>query len=309
MYNSKKQFKMNKNKIFAIAAIAAATGLTSCLNDETGNNNNNEPVAVRFSSGIAEVETRAYETTWAANDPVGIYMIGSSGTLTAANTLADNRQYTASAGATANFSATAANTIYYPVSGDDVKFIAYYPYSSPLTNYVLPVDVSDQSSQSAIDVLYAPAGTATYNKSSGTVALPFEHKLVKLVFTISNGSGVTEALSNGISVAISGQQTAGELDLATGTVTPGTGTAVAITASGNATVEAIVLPNTSTTGMGFTFTNGAAETFTGNIPALSASWTGGNKYTYAVTLQKAGAVITGTIAAWGAGTGGSVTAE
>ncbi|GHV51748.1 hypothetical protein FACS1894181_14060 [Bacteroidia bacterium] len=300
---------MNKNKIFAMAAIAAATGLTSCLNDETGNNNNNEPVAVRFSSGIAEVQTRVADQNWAANDQIGIYMITETpGTLAAGNILEGNLPYKAAASSATTDFTPASNTIYYPLSGN-VKFIAYYPYSSPLTNYVLPVDVSDQSSQSAIDVLYAPAGTATYNKSSGTVALPFEHKLVKLVFNISNGAGVTEALSNGISVAISGQQTAGELDLADGTVTPGTGTAVAITASGNATVEAIVLPNTSTAGMGFTFTNKAGETFTGNIPALSTSWAGGNKYTYAVTLQKAGAVITGTIAAWGAGTGGSVTAE
>ncbi|GHU56308.1 hypothetical protein FACS189411_06620 [Bacteroidia bacterium] len=301
-----------RTTIFAIAAIAAATGLTSCNKDEAVNND--ELVAVQFASGIAEVETRANETTWTAGDPVGIYMIGALGTLTTTNTLADNKQYTATADATptANFSATAGNTIYYPASGDDVKFIAYYPYGT-VTSFTLPISVASQSNLAAIDVMYAPAGTATYNKSSGTVNLPFAHKLVKLVFNISNGTGVTEAPSNGISVAISGQQTAGELDLATGTVTPGTGTAATITASGNATVEAIVLPNTSTTGMGFTFTNGAAETFTGSIPALSASWAGGNKYTYMVTLQKTGAgtgaVITGTITAWNNIAGGGITAE
>ena len=131
------------------------------------------------------------------------------------------------------------------------------------------------------------------------VSLPFAHKLVKLVFNISNGDGVTEPLGNGIEVGILGQQTAGELDFTDGSVSK-SGITETITATGTTTVEAIVLPSTDMSGMSFTFTNNASETFAGSIPA-NTSWQGGNKYTYTVTLQKSEAIITGTISPWAAG--------
>ena len=293
-----------------MAAIAAATVMTSCSKDNEAVDNN-EPVAVQFASGIADVQTRVDETTWAAGDAAGIYMIGAAGGLTATNIRegADNRQYTASAGTTANFSPVSgdANRIYYPVSGN-VKFVAYYPYGT-VTDFKRSFSVASQSSLSAIDIMYAPAGT-TYSKTSGTVNLPFEHKLVKLVFNITNGAGVTEAVSNGITVGILGQQTAGELDLTDGSVSKsGAPATITITATGTATVEAIVLPSTNMSGMSFTFTNDASETFAGSIPP-NTSWVGGNKYTYTVTLQKSEAVITGTISPWtSSGTTYPVTGE
>ncbi|GHU92028.1 hypothetical protein FACS1894155_12180 [Bacteroidia bacterium] len=197
--------------------------------------------------------------------------------------------------------------IYYPVSGDGVKFIAYYPYTASLPDYKLPVNVSSQADQSAIDVLYAPAGTA-YSKTSPNAALLFEHKLVKLVFNISNGAGVTSPLTNALTVAISNQQTTGELNLVDGVVAiTGTGaptTINALVSNGGATAEAIVLGDTQNDK--FTFTNAAGETFEAAVP--DAVFERGKKYTYTVTLTKTDAVITGTIASWVTG-GGSVTAQ
>lgn len=305
---------MNKIKFFTMAALAA-TVMTSCNNDDEAVNNSGR-VEVKFSAKAAQVETRVNETNWAANDPIGIYMIdATAGTLTAGNIVegVDNRQYKAAAAGTNPDFTQVGGTIYYPATGS-VKFLAYYPYKASLTDFKLPVSVSSQTSQSAIDVLYAPVTTASYSVSTAAtpVALAFVHKLVKLVFNISNSAGVTEPLANGMEVVISGQQTTGVLDLTTGVVTS-SGASTSISATGTATVEAIVLPLASTSGITFSFTNNAGESFTGSMPSTTPKWDGGNKYTYTVTLQKsttgAAATIQGTISAWGTGGSGSVTAE
>ncbi|GHT26776.1 hypothetical protein FACS189432_01850 [Bacteroidia bacterium] len=302
--------KMNKCKFLAMAAIAATVTMTSCSNDDEAVNNSDR-VEVKFSTGnIANVQTRAYDQTWENGDSIGIYMVKETpGTLAAENILenAANIRYDPAAGGTGAVAFNAhstTTTIYYPVSGN-VKFIAYYPYRASLTDYKLPINLSNQSNQSAIDVLYAPAGTA-YSKTSPNAALTFEHKLVKLVFNISNGLGVTSSLTN-LTVAIGNQQTTGELNLVDGVIIPsaaGTTAINALVSNGGATAEAIVLPGTHNGT--FTFTNAAGEAFTATIP--DATFERGKKYTYTVTLTKATAVITGSIAAWNTG-GGSVTAQ
>jgi hypothetical protein len=299
---------MKKVKILTMAALAA-TLVTSCnSNDEVINGN--EPVAVQFAAGnTASVVTRAADAEWSAGDSIGIFMYDATGALgTDIVENADNIRYNSAGGtgAVAFTVNTASQQIFYPVSGN-VKFVAYYPYQTPLSDYSLPVSVASQSSQSAIDLLYAPAGTS-YNKESSTVNLPFAHKLVKLAFNISNGAGVTASLA-GLTVTVDGQLPDGMLDLADGTVTA-SGTAQEITCLTNGagtSSEAIVLPAASNSGKKFYFNNGVDAPFTADIP--DAAWIAGNKYTYTVTLQKSAVIITGEIAPWTTGGGGNVTAN
>ncbi|GHT33701.1 hypothetical protein AGMMS49574_19910 [Bacteroidia bacterium] len=298
---------MNKCKFLTMAAIAATMVMTSCSKgDETVNNN--DRVAAQFSAGnMAYVQTRVNGTDWGGGEHIGIYMLNNNGSnnfsLTATNISVgvDNREYEASTGPTATFTSPDGNTIYYPASGDDVKFIAYYPYSSSVNGaYELPVSVADQTDQSAIDVLYAPAGTAS-NKILPDAVLPFEHKLVKLAFSIITSGDVTIKIDN--------QYTTGTLNLVNGTVAPTGNETNDITVQGqggNSVIEAIVFPGTNT-GKKFHFTDNSG-TYTVDIPD---NWVGGTLYYYSVTLVKTTAVITGTIAPWGtvSNTGGSVTAN
>jgi hypothetical protein len=315
---------MKTVKFFLAAALLAATVLTSCSKDD-GAVNSNERVEVKFSSARASVETRVIDNNWAANDPIGIYMLteGEDDYALTADNISEgvnNRRYKASDatvdGAAASFEQVG-GTIYYPANRGgqvvDVKFIAYHPYSSSVGgDFKLPIDVSSgkQAIQTNIDVLYAPApADVEYNKNSGAVELPFEHKLVKLVFAIENGDGVSAALT-GLKVEITGQQTEATLDLTNGDVETEEGEAsdiTALTADNGESSEAIVLPLSDTGDVNFIFTNSAGEEFTGTVP--DATWEGGNKYTYTVKLNKIEAEITGTIADWGAGDGGPVDAK
>ena len=300
---------MEMRKLFATTIFAGATMLfLSCSQERLSTTNKSDKsesrVEVKFASGISDMPSRVggtNGTNWDIGDPVGIYMIGASGALTSSNVIegAGNKKYTASGGGGGSFSPSTGNTIYYPATGD-VKFVAYYPYNASVGNdFKVPVNVTVQNNQSAIDVLYAPAGT-TYNKSSGTAQLPFSHKLVKLVFTINPGDGVTAASLNGLTLAIGGQQTSGTLDLTDGTVASSgmSGDITALSAANGRSSEAIVLPRSTTSGVSFTFV-ASGVTYEGSIPAGNTTWAGGYRYSYIVTLQNnIASVISGTIEPW-----------
>jgi len=300
-------------KLIFIAATSAAIVFNSCDSAVDNTTDSNERVAVQFASSEASIQTRVgSDGFWETNDPVGIFMYDAAETLSSASIKenADNIRYKAEATGAGTLSTSFAadgTTIYYPVSGS-VKFIAYYPYTATanLNNFVRTIDLSSQANQATLDVLYA-ATTSSYDKTSGTVTLPFAHKLVKLVFAISNGAGVTESLANGLTVKITDQQTAGAIDLTTGAVTTSGATAdlTILNGSGNSTAEAIVFAQT-TSGKKFTFTNAAGETFTGAIPD---TWEAGKKYTYTVTLKKNAVSISGTITDWITGGNSTVDAE
>jgi hypothetical protein len=175
------------------------------------------------------------------------------------------------------------------------------------TSFSLPVSVANQAPQSAIDVLYAHATTAYDKNTTGAVTLPFVHKLVKLTFNISNGTGVTAALNN-LEVKISDQNTQATLDLVSGNVTdpnttPATITALTVSIGSpptSASAEAIVLPLADNSTVTLTYKNGANEEFTSSVPLVngSSAWESGKSYTYTVVLKKNGINIEGSIAAW-----------
>ena len=273
--------------------------LVSCKKEEGGNKTGE----VKFTGGLLQIRVGGIDgTIWNAGDPVGIYMIKADpGTLATANVLVDNKEYLASAGTSAAFIAADDAPMIYPLDGSNVKFVAYHPYSSAITSsYFLPIDLSNQSNQSAVDVLYAPITTESYNSlSTGTAHLSFSHKLSKLVFNITNGGTVIEPVANGVTVTISGKQTVGTLNLTNGTVTSsGTINSITTQSVGTGTIvtaEAIVFPG-STSGVEVMFSNNSGRVFTTTVP--NATWEEGNRYAYTVTLGGDGVDIIGTITPW-----------
>ncbi|MDR1153326.1 MAG: fimbrillin family protein [Bacteroidales bacterium] len=295
--------------------VMAAIAMTACNSDDDAAGGRAE---VKFSAGTAEIQTRVTDNSWAAGDPVGIYMIGAAGTLTSANIVegADNRQYVAAAGTgPVSLAPQPGEAIYYPMSGN-VEFIAYYPYRSPLTDFELPVSVANQGNQSAIDVLYAPKTNGGYSRNTAApVDLRFEHRLVKLTFDITQGDGVTGPTGSlaSMTVNITGQQTAATLDLNNGTIAVATGGPKNITAyetenkTSSAKYEAIVLPNSSVSGMMFTFATKYMGTFEVAVPTPGGGWLSGYRYDYTIILNKNEVEITGTAGEWGPGSAHNVT--
>ena len=224
-------------KMKSLLGIMLSLGiLQSCQNDETNiiqNEVNNK--GITFSSIIDDAQnSRAYDTSWEANDVIGVFMLANSDK----NVLATNIPYVTSKGD--GYFVSQNSPIYYPDGA--VDFIAYYPYSKAIsehTNY--PIDLSNQTAQSAIDLMTAVNLT---NRELGSTQgnLQFKHLLAKLVLNLKSTSGSS---LKGIKASISGLQVKGTANLSDGTITPsGEATTFSLFINEEATqAEAILLVN------------------------------------------------------------------
>lgn len=210
--------------------------LQSCQNDETNiiqNEVNNK--GITFSSIIDDAQnSRAYDTSWEANDVIGVFMMLANSDK---NVLATNIPYVTSKGD--GYFVSQNSPIYYPDGA--VDFIAYYPYNKAIsdhTNY--PIDLSNQTAQSAIDLMTAVNLT---NRELGSTQgnLQFKHLLAKLVLNLKSTSGSS---LKGIKASISGLKVKGTADLSDGSITPsGEVTTFSLFINEEATqAEAILLP-------------------------------------------------------------------
>lgn len=229
--------------------------------------------------------------TWTAGDAIGVYMLGSNATTEEAN-----RRYTATpAGKSAAFAPAAPDqTLYYPADGTARDFAAYYPFATIGNDNIYKVEVTDQSSQAAIDLMGAAKVTGK-SKSDPKVAFVFEHKLVKLNITIkADGVSIDDNDLAGTTVTITHQQTQATYDVAAGgevKVITGTPADIPLKTDG-LKAEGIVLPNSDTEGMKLVF----------DVPALkgqtiewaikssegSALFKAGKAYSFTVTINNLG---------------------
>lgn len=296
---------------FAISALLFA----SCSNDDSPEVNDGK---VKFTSGITPTpQTRVAtdqngNSTWNVDDPIGIYMVA-NGTTTIAES-AENISYKATtAAASTSFAPSGSTTIYYPVNTPaKVDFIAYHPYKTSVANWVYSVDVSSQTPQTDIDLMYATADNsgAGYDKASTNVNFTFDHQLVKFIINVSTGAGVTGTVS---AVSITGMNTSAEFDLTgiDGLTDVGTPQAIApYTATAGTKYEAILLPAAAlSTANTVTFTTSAGETFTWAMSNDINSLVAGSIYVYDITLTKYAVDATGSITKWTVGTPGTGIAD
>ena len=277
-----------RNLQFTVLAVSIF--MASCRKDNTRDVINHSGTEVKFSSTInGQITTKAVNDTWEANDAIGIYMKTGTGLN---QILANNKSYFTTGDGSFKSSSTD-QTIYYPEDGSQVDFVAYYPYKQTLASNIYPVDVTNQSSQGAIDLMYANA--SGLSKTSSNAQLVFSHQLSKIEITVTNGLGV--ASLSGLTTNISGLKTTAAFDLATGTLSGQSTPAniLAKTSVSNATVaEAIVLPTTDETGIKVVFAIGS-KTYTWTLPA-DTKFEAGKKYSYQVELRGSGVVDSGVAA-------------
>lgn len=291
-----------EKKTFAAMLFAAAFTLTACTNDDIPAQDNR--VALQVTSGI---QTRAYGNQWEAADRIGIYAF-TEGTTTVADGYANIPYITQTSDADGTF-APVGTTIYLPTNGDARDIVAYYPYKQ-LSGDAYEVDVTDQSSQKDIDLM--AAGTQTADRTDPTVAFNFVHKLSKVEITLQPGSGMTAADLKGLTVALTGQQTAGTFDVtqpaSAVTVTAGAATPITLLTDTEGTfAEGIVLPSDDYTGMSLEITLADGESvFTWPLSSAteSSKFEAGKKYSYTINVNKTEISVTATITDWEPGNNG-----
>lgn len=286
--------------------------LAGCSNDNEGavKPEGDGRVPLQVSSGI---ETRAYDKTWEKDDAIGIYML-KTGT-TDISEGAENRRYSTADGGSA-FGTTADRTIYFPIDGSKVDFQAYYPHQETLTNGAMALDVSDQTTLPAIDLMTAAVATTEVeplDKNHYKVHFKFNHRLTKLELKITNGNGISKSDLEGLKVEVTQQRTSGSYDPlfgAFGVYSEPVKTVAMNTAADGTLAQAILLPNAKAdginpiiTGREFLFTlKSTGEVFHWSVPD-DKLFERGDKNIYNITINRSGPEVTAEIIDWNKGNG------
>ena len=303
--------KVFRTATFRSAAFCAAVFLLAgCGNDNESAtaDGNDSRIPLEVTGGIS-AQTRAADAAWAASDAIGIYML-KSGTTDIAESAA-NRRYTTAQG-DGRFSADAGASIYYPIDGSKVDFLAYYPHSaSGVADGKYALDLSDQSHLPAIDLM--SASVSGKDKSAPGVAFNFHHLLTKLELVNTPGTGITASELEGMTVEITytGQRTAASYDILFEAlnVADALTTVTLNTSADGKKSAAILFPNTETTvnpivpGRQLVFTlKTGGEKFYWNIPD-DKSFNAGEKNIYTITINRSGLEVTSSITDWTSGNG------
>lgn len=280
-------------ELLPLALLAAAT-MVSC-NGKVEPAAQDEKVAVQFGSSI-NAASRAVNDKWTAGDQIGIFMVGENKVLSkdAISEEADNIAYrTEGDGA---FSPVAAEQIiYFPMNGD-VDFYAYYPYTPEVNDYRIALDLTDQSNQEALDLMFAKVSGC--NKSNPKVELQFSHLLSNLILEVQPGTGLTQADLAELTVKVKDANTKATFNLVDGTIsgeeTPKGFTMKTVEAGKR--YEAILFPTESESReIEFDLNNDHDGPFTWT---MKSALKGGSQYHNLVTLSRTAAEVSGSIKPW-----------
>jgi hypothetical protein len=288
---------------------------TTVWKNETGK------VPVRFIAGIG-IETRVSNPAgdeWEATDTIGIYMVKAGLALadSAIREEAKNRPYTVSSGVGSNTASfeTAGDTIYYP-NGEDVNFIAYYPYSphggTVSTDYKYTMDISDQGNPSRLDLLYSN-DKAVYNSKNHDADLTFEHLMTRVVFDALR-TGTSNASLAGLQLEVQNVNTLTTFDLADGTpALDGAGTSSIIpfnryASDDSVRMEATLIPMADASGVHLSFLLNN-KSYSAPLPPAGGSTAllKGKRYTYKVLFDEAQITLEGHLSAWDEEPGDTIT--
>ena len=286
----------------------AALAFTACSNEEVINDG---PVAAQVRAGIEGVQTRAAGTSWDNDDKIGISCNGGETQYT-------NVSYTISDASNGSF--TSATPIYFQ-DLEEVTFSAYYPYTADGGMISKTIAASDQKAdaQKNIDYMFATGAKASKENpnvkftNDGATDARFKHRMSQLSFTFNQGADTD--LTNMTDFTVGGLKMAGTFNTEDGTATA-VETAQAedlkITetpsASDTYTRSLILFPQPVNGGkFNLSLTLGG-ETYKTelSVPNSGTDLTAGNKYTYAITVNKTGIEVgQSSIEGWGDGGSGS----
>ena len=265
---------------------------------------------VKFLSSINTLGTtysRLIGDFWEVGDAIGTYMI-EKGSYAVVNEKSNVRYITEKKGHQCNFIGTD-DFIFFPEDGREVRFMSYYPYNESIKGAIYKIDVSEQFPQSKLDFLYSFNTSATYDKNSEGEKVPiiFKQQMIKIIINIKNGEGLQGFDLMNMKVYFSGLSTTADFNLLTGEIsnynTPSLiYPSILIAGGGNVySSEAIIIPKSdmSNSKIVIDMNNGNKnqknDVYTWN---LGKALIKGKKYTYNITVNRAGISVNSAIHNW-----------
>lgn len=234
---------------------------------------------------VGQINTNPTAISWNKNDQIGVFMVKSRQPLSFSSIVngVNNRLFTINGNIFQSKSPS-----YLP--NEQVDFIAYYPYRS-ISDFKYPIDVSDQTNLSALDLMYA-GNTKNISKTNNTIPLNFVRQLSKISIQLSVAN--TAALEAGqITVSIPSVHTTAGFDLSTGklNINPNEKkdiqAKVTVSSKQTATIECILLPGEDITQKSIKFIapNGDRYTWTTPQNEQLKKLIGGNIYRFDVSIN------------------------
>jgi endonuclease G len=242
------------------------------------------PQELTFTADIdGTAQTRVTDTRWDRGDRIGVFMTDHSGGATLA---ANKRYYTATTSGV--FTAFEQTDRVEKTAEATVDLWAYYPHTDGAEGFNVPVDITDQSDQSRLDVLHATAGNVSNFSPPPTFA--FSRQMVRLVFNVTAGEGIYSL--GGLKATVSGVPTLASMDVKSGEMTidsdsdKGFEGKVTSTGATTAKVEVTLLYDVTAKPV-VTFTLGG-NPFVWKVTETLAK---GSRYTRSVTLTDKGGEV------------------
>lgn len=209
-----------KNKLFGVAALMITSFplfLCGCGDDD---NNGGDPeitdVPVVLTGKAFSFDPKDAGTMWEKGKKIGVYMVEEDG-----KTIVDpyqNIQYQSIVSPEGYFApVNNDDVIYFDPNGGKSNLIAYYPYKADLKEKkdLLAVDVSNQKSASALDILYS-ANCKGANKDKNKVEMLLRPVLSEITFTLEAGQGVTDDYLEEAVVTLKGMPTKADFNIFSG---------------------------------------------------------------------------------------------
>ncbi len=277
-----------KKILFAALALSL---VASCANQEGSSPVQSE---LRLKSQIV---TRAQNTTWDADDRIGVFMFESGTEQTVG--LGNTPYITLEESINADFKAVT-TPLYYPQS-EKVDILAYYPYSEDLDGTLYQIETKEQEQLSKIDLM--TASKSQVEKSEDALAMTFVHRLSKVTINLvpSDGVAVEDLQDVDTKVVIEGLTTSATCDLFDGTTELGedkadiTLNSILVT-SGSTAFEGIVIPQSET----FTILVSTYKYGNFSVEVKGQNFETGIHHTYKVNVSRTAISVDGsaTIEEW-----------
>lgn len=288
----KLNFKLSSLKPFAAILFLVLCSCSSSDNEPKQEEPNN--VTGKGIEFVASLQSpaRATETSFENGDAISVFAVestnGNPGYLASSGNYATNVRYTF------NGSRFTSSTPIEKPSDDQMTYFAVYPYSSAAKNiFTFNVNSNQRTKTNYTQSDLCTAVSASV--STGTVDLPFRHRLSMLHITLDASVGASAA-----SIELQNVMTKASVNLNTGSVTTsGATSSIAMMPLGNNEYQAILPPQTITKGTLLANLTIAGELFTWNIEE-SATFAAGRAYSYTLTLNngKIEVVFNGSISPW-----------
>lgn len=263
---------------------------------------------VHLNAEIEGMKTRASHTSWETGDALGVYM-KRSGVSLDASALAHNVKYVYN-DSTGFAPKNPSDSLFFPFNGSNVDFIGYYPYRENITHFAYPVNLTVQSNQAAIDLMYSDNATGR-NMSNPSVNLVYSHRLSKVVLQIAHYRSIN---LSGLSVILTGVPTESSFNLVNGTLSAPSGVVdIALGVNNEGTVaEAILLPGTDLSASHLWFVLGDDQVY--HIPLAGVATSPlaqSTQYLFNVTLftEEDPVISTGEITDWLTAPSQTITAD